>query len=74
LTSRAPRTTLAVDGEGKRMADQPKGPKGQSRATHDVPARRDDRLAAALKANLARRKAQARQRARPPEKPETPRN
>lgn len=34
------------------------------------PARRDERLAAALRANLARRKAQARQRAEQEPKPE----
>jgi len=44
----------------------------QSRAAREAAAQRRDRLAAALKANLARRKAQARQRARPPEKPEMP--
>jgi hypothetical protein len=51
------------------MADQPKE---RSRPPRGAAARRGDRLAAALKANLARRKAQARQRAQPPEKPETP--
>jgi hypothetical protein len=50
------------------MADQPKE---ESQPPRDGPPRRSDRLAAALKANLARRKAQARQRARPPEKPES---
>jgi hypothetical protein len=49
------------------MADRPKG---QFRPARDKAARRRDRLAAALKTNLARRKAQARQRARAPEKPE----
>jgi hypothetical protein len=55
------------------MSDQPKE---QSRPARDEPGRREDRLAAALKANLARRKAQARQRAQPSaagsEKAETP--
>lgn len=54
------------------MADQPKKP---SRPGGSGPARREDRLAAALKANLARRKAQARERAEAPaaaEKPERP--
>jgi hypothetical protein len=54
------------------MSDQPKK---QPRLGRDEPARREERLAAALKANLARRKAQARQRARypagGPEEPET---
>jgi hypothetical protein len=54
------------------MPDQPKE---HSRPTRDEPIRREDRLAAALKANLARRKAQVRQRARLPVagsgKPET---
>ncbi len=54
------------------MPDQPKE---QPRPGRNEPAGRDDRLAAALKANLARRKAQARQRARNPatgpEEPET---
>jgi len=54
------------------MPDQPKK---QPRLGRDEPARRKERLAAALKANLARRKAQARQRARHPaggpEEPET---
>lgn len=45
------------------MPDQPKE---QPRPTRSEPIRREDRLAAALKANLARRKAQVRQRARPP--------
>ncbi len=45
------------------MPDQPKEP---PRPGRDKPARRVDRLAVALKANLARRKAQARQRARHP--------
>lgn len=54
------------------MADQPKKP---SRPAGSGPARREDRLAAALKANLGRRKAQARERAEAPpaaEKPEGP--
>jgi len=54
------------------MADRPKKP---SRSAGSGPARRQDRLAAALKANLARRKAQARERAEAPaaaEKPERP--
>jgi hypothetical protein len=58
-----------MGGEGGRMADRPKE---ESQPARDAPARRSDRLAAALKANLARRKAQARERARPPEKPDTP--
>jgi hypothetical protein len=43
------------------MTDRPKKP---SRPAGSGPARREDRLAAALKANLARRKAQARERER----------
>jgi len=55
------------------MPDQPEE---QPRPGRDESPRREDRLAAALKANLARRKAQTRQRALHPaaggpEEPET---
>jgi hypothetical protein len=45
------------------MADKPRKP---------VPPGRNERLAAALRENLKRRKAQARAREAPPERPEKP--
>lgn len=51
------------------MPEQPKEPSGPK---DQGPIRREDRLAAALRANLARRKAQARQRAATPAAPEKP--
>ena len=52
------------------MSDEPKPPPRLTRRGTDAASARQARLAAALRANLGRRKAQARQRAPHPAPPE----
>jgi hypothetical protein len=61
LDARQPRADLAAMAESKPAAPPPEKP--------DPKAEREARLAAALRANLRRRKAQARAREAPPAKP-----
>jgi hypothetical protein len=49
------------------MSDRPKQQPHQTEASRRAAGRRQERLAAALRANLARRKAQTRERAGAPE-------
>lgn len=51
------------------MTEKPKSPPHVTPAGAAASGRRQERLAAALRANLARRKAQARQRGAPPIRP-----